>query len=479
MPPYRQHYNAGTLLTGRERIDSDHDRMIEKIGRYIIKEEINRGGMGAVLRAYDPRFQRDVAIKILPPALLNDDAIRQRFEREARIIASIQHPGIVPVHDVGEERGVPYMVMSYMTGGSLQDRLDKGPMPLTEIAALLRRLCPALDSAHAQGVIHRDLKPANILFDQYGYAFLADFGIARLTGTSQQLTAHNAAMGTPPYMSPEQVKAEDDVDNRSDIYSLGIILFEMMTGKVPYRAETPTKTMLMHVLQPVPSILESNPNLPFGCEEIIHRALAKDKEKRYQTAVAISQEMDELIEREKYKSQPYPRPAVYSPTSKNGGNTGELSGSQRDAKDDSLELYMDESPMDFLSSEDDWEEEVATAEPPVAVPEPHTKDVPAEPSINAFQTSDAKSFDPYDEGQGPDILERVLKYAMTYEERMAERRAAVIDVQKQMKQREAEEQARYQAQLRAYQLRRRIIDISITVLLLVIVVAIGAYLYFT
>ncbi|MCA9872998.1 MAG: serine/threonine protein kinase, partial [Anaerolineales bacterium] len=174
----------------------------EKIGRYEVEEEIGRGGMATVYKAYDPRFERHVAIKVLPPEFMHDAEFRARFNREAKTIASLEHPAIVPVYDYGEDAGLLYLVMRYMPGGSLADRLENGPLSIEESAEILQRLGSALDRAHSEGIIHRDLKPSNILFDQYGDAFLADFGIVRLTTSDSNLTASGSLVGTPTYMSP-------------------------------------------------------------------------------------------------------------------------------------------------------------------------------------------------------------------------------------------------------------------------------------
>lgn len=255
-----------------------------KFGRYEIKSEIGRGGMATVFHAYDPRFERDVAIKVLPHEFLHDPQFRVRFEREAKMIALIEHPAIVPVYDFGEEDGQPYIVMRYMSGGSLADRLGKSPLPLSEVTQMISRLAPALDAAHAKGIVHRDLKPGNILFDQYGNAFLSDFGIARLSQSSGATLTGTAIVGTPAYMSPEQIQGDKEIDGRSDIYSLGIILFQMLSGSTPYQADTPAKVMMMHLLEPVPQIKNVKSDLPAAFEAITERALAKLPSERFSTA---------------------------------------------------------------------------------------------------------------------------------------------------------------------------------------------------
>ncbi|HUM72123.1 MAG TPA: serine/threonine-protein kinase, partial [Chloroflexota bacterium] len=213
----------------------------EKINRYEIKRELGRGGMASVYEAYDPQFQRPVAVKLLPREFLHDPEFRARFTREARTIAALEHPAIVPVYDFGEEDGQPFLVMRLMTGGSLTDRLANGPLPIDEAAEILKRIGSALDRAHSQGIIHRDLKPGNILFDHYGDAFLADFGIARIAAAGSQLTASGSLVGTPTYMSPEQVYGNKELDGRSDIYALGVILYQMLTGEIPFDADTPAR----------------------------------------------------------------------------------------------------------------------------------------------------------------------------------------------------------------------------------------------
>jgi serine/threonine-protein kinase len=243
--------------------------------------------MAAVFKAYDPHFQRDVALKILPREFLHDPTFRTRFAREAQTIAALDHPAIVPVYDFGEEAGQPYLVMRYLPGGSLTDRLKQGPLFFAETVRIITRLAPALDEAHKLGVIHRDLKPDNILFDHRNEPFMTDFGIAKLSEERGSLTTGGLIIGTPGYMSPEQANG-DELDGRSDIYSLGIIIFEMLTGKLPYTANTPIGLIMQHITQPIPNILEINPDLPPTCESIIAQAIAKEPDKRYATATALA-----------------------------------------------------------------------------------------------------------------------------------------------------------------------------------------------
>jgi len=263
--------------------------------RYKIKNEIGRGGMSIVYCAHDERTNRDVALKVIPRESLNDPNFRQRFEREAQTIASLEHPAIVPVYDYGEWKDQPFLVMRHMTGSSLTDRLLGGPISLEAATAILRRIGSALDYAHQQGVIHRDLKPGNVLFDQFEEAYLSDFGIVQLSETSSKLTREKALLGTPAYMSPEQAHGDSELDSRSDIYALGILLFEMLTGELPYDAETPVRLMMKHVLDPVPSIRKVNPRLPRKLDGIMKRVMAKEPQARYPNAESLVEDLDRLI----------------------------------------------------------------------------------------------------------------------------------------------------------------------------------------
>ncbi len=237
--------------------------------------------MATVYRAYDPLFEREVALKILKRELLNDIQVRERFERETKIIAKLEHAAIVPVYDVGHDNDQLFFVMRYMTGGSLSDRIKQGAMPLGAVTHILQRIGAALDYAHAKGIVHRDLKPGNILFDESNNAFISDFGIAKLAHSSIKLTG-SGIIGTPTYMSPEQAQG-DEVDGRSDIYSLGVILFEMLCGKTPFEATTPLGMAFKHAADPVPHILEINPNLPAGIDAVLEKTLAKNPDERYQS----------------------------------------------------------------------------------------------------------------------------------------------------------------------------------------------------
>lgn len=267
----------------------------KNIGRYVIETKLGQGGMAEVYAAYDPAFKRRVAIKVLPSYLIQmDPTFSTRFKREAETIASIDHAAIVPVYDFGEEDGRPYLVMRLMTGGSLEDRLEEGALTLKEASEIMTRLASAIDKAHSKGIIHRDLKPGNILFDEEGWPYLADFGIVRLQDSTSTLT-QGGIIGTPAYMSPEQARGRKDLDGRSDVYSLGAILFQMLTGKLPYESDTPHGYLMAHLTDPVPEIREFLPGAE-KLQEVIVKAMAKSRDDRYASGREMADALEALSE---------------------------------------------------------------------------------------------------------------------------------------------------------------------------------------
>ncbi len=262
----------------------------QKVGRYEIKSELGKGGMATVYKAFDPRFEREVALKLLPHEMMHDATFQARFEREAKTIARLEHPAIVPVYDVGDEDGQPYFVMRCMVGGSLADRIAKGPLSIKEAAKIMERISDALDEAHIKGVIHRDLKPGNILFDNTGEPYISDFGIAKLTQSQSATMTGGAVIGTPAYMSPEQAKGDPEkpIDGRSDVYALGVILYEMLSGEQPYQSTTPMGVVVKHITEPIPHILDKNRDLPPAVETVIEKAMAKNPDERFSTAGEFS-----------------------------------------------------------------------------------------------------------------------------------------------------------------------------------------------
>ncbi len=262
--------------------------MINKLNRYEIKREIGRGGMAVVYLAHDPHFERDVVVKLLTIDPTSDSTLRERFRREAKTIAGLEHPAIVPVYDYGEEENKLFIVMRYMTGGSLADRIHEGSLSLDQAAVIMDRVCSALDASHQMGIIHRDLKPSNILFDRLDNAYLADFGIARsVEQAGTQLTADDKVIGTPGYMSPEQIRGEK-LDRRSDIYALGAVVFEMLTGRAPFQADSAAMALVKQMTEPAPSPRSVRPDIPSQIESVVMQALERDRQQRPSTASEIA-----------------------------------------------------------------------------------------------------------------------------------------------------------------------------------------------
>ncbi|WP_119072302.1 serine/threonine protein kinase [Aggregatilinea lenta] len=263
-----------------------------RLGPYEIMDEIGHGGMATVYRAWQPSMDRFVAIKIIHRAIATEGTSLDRFEREAKLIARLEHPHILPIYDYNGMHDPPYIVMRYMPTGTLKDILQRDHLQFTEAAYLVRQVASALDYAHRQGVIHRDVKPSNIMVDGDGNAFLTDFGIARILESAEGLTASGLAVGTPGYMAPEQGMGLQ-IDNRADIYALGVMMFEMITGHTPYRAETPMGVILKHISDPVPLASTENPDISPDVDKVLLRAMSKDPNDRYQTATEMA---DDLIE---------------------------------------------------------------------------------------------------------------------------------------------------------------------------------------
>ncbi len=268
-------------------------------GKYRIDERISAGGMGAVYRGTHILMDKKVAIKVLRPSLAADQTIVARFSREARAASKISHPHALSVTDFGEsESGVVFLVMELLNGSTLKEVIRRdGPLPLPRIVEIMRQVGSALDAAHAEGVIHRDLKSDNIMLLNAGagdYTKVLDFGIAKIqepVGHDPALTSPDLIIGTPQYMSPEQCSQSEELDARSDVYSLGVILYEMLTGKVPFTAESPTGIMLKHLQEPPPSVREARPDLPRGAATVVARALAKRREDRYSSAGELVEDL--------------------------------------------------------------------------------------------------------------------------------------------------------------------------------------------
>ena len=282
-----------------------------RIGPYEIREFLQKGGMGEVYKARDTRLDRTVAVKFLPPAFAADPGALERFQREARAASALNHPRICTVHDIGEYQGRPFFVMEFLEGQSLRDYIENKMVPVAELLDLAVQICDALAAAHAKGIVHRDIKPANIFLQSSGQAKILDFGLAKfggerrpghaapipdMSGTatlSFTLTRPGTLMGTLAYLSPEQARGED-VDARTDIFSFGLVLYEMATGRATFRGETSGELIgaILHQTPPKPS--ELNPAIPSGLERIVLKAVEKDREARYQSAAEMLAELEKL-----------------------------------------------------------------------------------------------------------------------------------------------------------------------------------------
>lgn len=270
-------------------------------GKYRIDERLNAGGMGTVYRGTHILMDKTVAIKVLRPSLAADEKIVARFSREARAASRISHPNALMVTDFGEdENGIVFLVMEYLSGRTLKQLIrEEGPLPLPRVVDITRQVADALNAAHQQGVIHRDLKSDNImLLDTMtgDHAKVLDFGIAKIKEPDGNrdtggLTAPNLVIGTPQYMSPEQCSQDSEIDARSDIYSLGVILYEMLVGHVPFTAESPTMVMMKHLQEPVPSVLDERKDLPASVGRVIARAMAKLPANRYQNLAEMVEDL--------------------------------------------------------------------------------------------------------------------------------------------------------------------------------------------
>ncbi|HEY7614116.1 MAG TPA: protein kinase [Gemmatimonadales bacterium] len=266
---------------------------------YTIEGEVGRGGMGVVYRARDERLQRRVAIKVLPPELAFQTDIRERFTREAQTAAKLSHPHIVPIHTVGEGQGLVYFVMGYVDGESVASRIRRrGKLPVEEVRRIMAESADALGAAHALSIIHRDIKPDNILLEgARGRVMVTDFGIAKaLSGSSgATLTGAGVAIGTPAFMSPEQAAGEREIDGRSDLYSLGIVTYQMLTGELPFSAPTVAGILMKQITEPAPDVRSRRPDVPEDMALAVSRCLEKDPENRWPTADALRRALENRV----------------------------------------------------------------------------------------------------------------------------------------------------------------------------------------
>lgn len=256
----------------------------EQVGAYQIEGKLGQGGMATVYRAYHPALERYVAIKVLHSVFAADEAFIRRFRREARLVAQLDHPNIVPIYDFAEQNGHPYLVMRWVEGETLRERLSRGMLHKVEIAQVAAAVANALDYAHAQGVLHRDVKPSNIMIGKDGRIAITDFGLARLAEAGESTLSQNMMLGTPQYISPEQARGNGELDKRADIYSLGVVLFELVCGRVPFQSETSYTLVHDHIFTPPPKAGELNGRVPASMEVILKKALAKNPTERYESS---------------------------------------------------------------------------------------------------------------------------------------------------------------------------------------------------
>jgi tetratricopeptide (TPR) repeat protein/predicted Ser/Thr protein kinase len=279
----------------------------ENVGPYRITRQLGVGGMATVWKAYHPALDRYVAIKVLHPSFKEDPQFTARFQREARIVAKLTHPHIVPIYDFSEHEGMSYLVMRYIDGHTLKARLREGPLELHEVMEILEPAGRALAYAHDQGVLHRDIKPSNFILSPEGEVFLTDFGLARMAETTDSTLSRDMLVGTPQYISPEQARGEK-LDARTDIYSLGVVLFEMLTGKVPYDADTPYAVIHDHIFSPLPLPTEFKADIPEAVERVVLKALAKDRDDRFESVREMVSALEETLAGESVEAAPLELP---------------------------------------------------------------------------------------------------------------------------------------------------------------------------
>ena len=268
----------------------------KQLGPYQIVAQLGVGGMATVFKAYQPKMDRYVALKILPRFFSKNPEFVSRFSQEARLIAQLEHLHILPVYDFGESDGYTYLAMRLVKGGSLSNLLKKhGKLELTKINRIVTQVGGALDYAHKKDVIHRDTKPGNVLIDEFGNCLLADFGIAKLIETTSNLTHTGGILGTPSYISPEQGSGKP-IDRRSDIYSFGVMLYHMIVGDVPYKADTPMAVVYKHIHDPLPLPRKQVPELPESVERVVLKALAKNPDDRYSTVAELVKDLQRAID---------------------------------------------------------------------------------------------------------------------------------------------------------------------------------------
>ncbi len=354
-------------------------------GRYKIEALLGQGGMSAVYKAHDPNLNRAVAVKLIHPHLSSNEDFIWRFKKEASVVAGLRHPNIVQVFDYNTEADVHYMVLEYIAGQSVQEALKElrkknARMSIAQAIEIIIQICDALAYAHRHGTIHRDIKPANIMLDPQGRAVLMDFGIVKIVGSTTH-TAAGAVVGTARYMSPEVIRGEP-LDERSDLYSLGVTLFEMVSGEPPFDARTAIALLERHIREPVPDIRDFRPEAPAGLSRIIYKAMEKTREARYHSAAEMAADLRELLD----GLQPAPvSEAEFSPRAESAPPPVPLAVSAGS----STEQWTDSSPqgLSFLG-------EMTAAEQPAPVEQTLSSISPAPASSSSDKTLLASGIPP-------------------------------------------------------------------------------------
>lgn len=333
-------------------------------GRYQLHTLIGEGGMGSVYLAHDTQLDRSVAVKLLAPGLVHDAEVLERFEREARLTAKLDHPHIVPIYDVGQHQGQPFIVMKLLKGESLAERLKKkGGLGAEESFKILSQVADGLDYIHGQGLIHRDIKAGNILVSPEGQATILDFGILREKAGTKGLTRAGLVMGTPQYMAPEQAMGMTDVDHRVDLYALAVVLFECLTGTLPFEADSELKLIQMQAHAPVPELVDRAPWISHAVAAVVKKALAKKPSERFETARAMMEALEGAQ-----------RSSARQPASKNRAAVPDTKESLRALQDNSRPRWIAVMSVVLLGVVGVWwwlgNEAVPDSPPAIAAPIP-------------------------------------------------------------------------------------------------------------
>ena len=253
----------------------------ELVGSFRIIEQLGQGGMATVFKAYHAALDRYVAVKVLHAAFLQDPNFQARFQREARVVAMLDHPNIVPIYDFAEHNNQPYLVMKYIEGETLKARLSKGPLNPAEGTQIIEHVGEGLAYAHKQGILHRDVKPSNVLLADDGNIYLTDFGLARIAQAGESTLSSDVLLGTPQYISPEQAMGVRELDEGTDVYSFGVVIYELVVGRVPFNADTPYSIVHDHIYSPLPLPRAVNPKVPEVIQRFLLKALAKERNDRF------------------------------------------------------------------------------------------------------------------------------------------------------------------------------------------------------